>query len=99
VFYLASLSLADPDKLEDIQFCVTLHYPMHLKHKMNTEIIIDHNLIFLYLIMRKNKKELIIMDTAKTLREKFNEMIEKKKVDREKQKKNNNQREDKPKIK
>ena len=66
---------------------------------MNIENIIDHNLIFLYLIMRKNKKKLIIMDTAKTLREKFNEMIEKKKVEMEKQQKNQDQREDKPKKK
>ncbi len=43
------------------------------------------------------KKNLIIMDTAKTLREKFNELIEKKKVETEKQKKNKVQRADKPK--
>lgn len=47
--------------------------------------------------MAKRKQELILIDTAKTLREKFNELIEKKKVEKEKQKKNKDQREDKPK--
>ena len=47
--------------------------------------------------MGKNKKELKIIDTAKSLREKFKDMIEKKKVETEKQKKNKDQREDKPK--
>jgi hypothetical protein len=49
--------------------------------------------------MAKRKKELIINDTAKTLRQKFTEMIKKKKVDLEKQKKDKDQREDNPKNK
>ena len=41
-------------------------------------------------------KKLIINDAAKTLGEKFNELIEKKKLEMEKEKRNKNQREDKP---